>query len=755
MRKRRKLSELEILFILLILVLFTNLIFKNKTTIENIFTKKSELNVPKEAGKKKPEIGDIVYYNHKAAYGVPESKLKTNLEKGNASTPGSGINEKQEFDAKNQKTSWRIWEIKEDADGKIEKVIIVSTTPILKAQYAGDGISSIWHEHNMHKLASILGYGYGAKKDASENFKYKVGSMLINAPDMLEGDKGDWHIGKNGIEPSAARALILKDVEDKLGINEQKIKDGYSGIIKYRDISRWQGWPYRKRVIIPREYVPQRDLEIEGEKQNWTGGDKTLAKFPNNEYIIEEQYYSWKEKDITEDNIPDVRYKEILFNKLENIDSDNWDNPEALTLATNRTWVVGKGKNINFSMPYINQTGIYSVSELGLYLDSTGWINGPYKSYLRALVTLQPDLEYHEVPDEDNAWDIQIPELKEKTIEIEIKNLENLDIEPKITLVQDGRKIDTKKENGKYVADATYEVGIKRYGTGDDAEFKEGPHGAKYNVEITGVPEGYEYKIIGKDEKEIDISENTSKDYEVVVYPKPIKHSVNIEYVGGENDAENFSITGDIVIKSGELEAGKKEDVTLKIGKNLVEVDDVDLFNKDTNTVGEITDIIFIKYNPDENSHTAEYNPDTKKMIVTYVPNNKNISISVEEDSKKYLANISEIKLKLVCGKEEIPVILKPDKNNKFDTNILVPERDKSGNLIEYTLEKDGALIGYLVKVNGYKISLKPILKLPHTGAELNPKNIVIICLVIHLINSSFKSRRKSNFEFKTYSIIK
>lgn len=321
--------------------------------------------------------------------------------------------------------------------------------------------------------------------------------------------------------------------------------------------------------------------------------------------------------------------------------------------------------------------------------------------------------------------------------------------------MQDGKKIDTKKENGKYVADATYEEGIKRYGTGDDAEFKEGPHGAKYNVEITGVPEEYEYKIIGKDGKEIDISENTSKEYEVVVYPKPIKHSIDIEYVGGTDDKENFFVTGDIVIKSGELEVGKKEDVTLKIGENLVEVDNVDLFNKDTNTVGEITDIIFIKYNPDENLHTAEYNPDTKKMIVTYVPNNKNISISVEEDSKKYLANISEIKLKLVGGEKEIPVILKPDKNNKFDINIPVPERDDSGSPIIYTLEKDGALTGYLVKVNGYKISLKPILKLPYTGAELTPKNIAIFCLGIYLINLSFKIRRKSNFEFKSSSIIK
>lgn len=425
MKKRRKISDLEILFILLILAVFTNLIFKNKTTIENIFTKKSEFTAPKEAGKKKPEIGDIVYYNHKAAYGVPESKLKTNLEKGNASTPGSGMNEKQEFNAKDQKTTWRIWNI----DEVTGEVTIVSTTPILKAQYAGDGISSIWHEHNMHKLASILGYGYGAKKDASENFKYKVGSMLINAPDMTEGDKGDWYIGKNGIEPSASRALTLKDVEDKLGINEQKIKDGYGGIIKYKKIGGKQGWNYREKVKTPAKYIPQRDLEIESEKQNWAGGDKNLAKFVNdNKYIIEEQYYFWEEQDITEDNIPDIRYKKMLFSKLENIDLDNWDNPEVLTLATNKTWVVGIGKNINFSMSCIDPKGIYSVSQLGLYLDNTPWEGAKYQSYLRALVTLQPNLEYHEAPDEDNAWDIQIPELKEKTIEIEIKNLEGLDI---------------------------------------------------------------------------------------------------------------------------------------------------------------------------------------------------------------------------------------------------------------------------------------------------------------------------------------
>ena len=188
------------------------------------------------------------------------------------------------------------------------------TAKNLKRFYTRGAVGHIWWEHNAHKVASIFGYGEGADTNATQGTKYKVGSGIDDAPDMTEGDKGEWKIGEepqDKINISAARSLTLTEVEEKLGITKEKINDPANGFRKrmYLDAPY-----YGDQATTSMTYVVQRN--IGSSNQDWSGGDKLKGKAKNKGYKMTNRDYSWGGYNWEENPIPETKYKDMLFNGI-------------------------------------------------------------------------------------------------------------------------------------------------------------------------------------------------------------------------------------------------------------------------------------------------------------------------------------------------------------------------------------------------------------------------------------------------------
>ena len=310
-KARKKISIINILFLVLILSLISRLVFKNRENFKNIFTKKNKIKASQASTAADLNIGDIVYYDHKRAVKKEdEVKQKVTIPVGNSKTPGSGSYQSgnQTFNAKDYNTTWRVWD--KLSDGRV-MLLSNRTVPYedsaknLKRFNTYGAVGHIWWEHNTHKISSIFGYGEGADTNATKEFAYKVGSGIDDAPDMTalndptdetKGYKSDWKIGgkypeyeKDKINISGARSLTLPEVEDKLEITSDKIKSGFG------DIEIGNNWhiPYgtkKENTTIP--YVAQRD--VDSPDQDWTGGDRLKGKAKNKipGYAMTARYYN-------------------------------------------------------------------------------------------------------------------------------------------------------------------------------------------------------------------------------------------------------------------------------------------------------------------------------------------------------------------------------------------------------------------------------------------------------------------------------
>ena len=253
------------------------MIFKNKENLKNILTKTNKQKAEQTYSGKDLKEGDIVYYNHEITkpegkneyVPVDQNKLTVKLPNGSAKYPGTGNGNEQTYTAKDQKTVWRVWDINKTTG----EVTLISETLLGFDRKAAIGY--IWEEYNMHKVASTFGHGYGANINTSftnstsrePNFTYKVGSGLENT-----GDTAHWKIGeepeneiKEKITKSGTRALTLDDVEEKLNITDETIKN--------KTTSTYVDSNYGK-IMGTNISFPQR--EVEGLTQNWE--DKTIAK---------------------------------------------------------------------------------------------------------------------------------------------------------------------------------------------------------------------------------------------------------------------------------------------------------------------------------------------------------------------------------------------------------------------------------------------------------------------------------------------
>ena len=359
--KRIKINLLSILIILLAFSLLFSLIFKNKESLKNILTKTNKQKTEQSYSGKDLKEGDIVYYNHEITkpegkneyVPVDQNKLTVKLPNGSAKYPGTGNGNEQTYTAKDQKTVWRVWDINKTTG---EVTLISETLPKFDRKAA---IGYIWEEYNMHKVASTFGHGYGANKNTSftnstsrnPNFTYKVGSGLENT-----GDTARWKIGEEPgdiekITKSGTRALTLDDLEEKLNMTDETIKNGTT--------SSYVESNYGK-IMSTNISFPQR--EVEGLTQNWA--DKTIAKASKQDVKAKNRYYYWRKN-----KIPETKHKKLLWNYT----SNNWQGP---CLAT--TTLHSDSSYVSFFRAHVDYDGLSSYGNIVVYADSGGDWNEYY-----------------------------------------------------------------------------------------------------------------------------------------------------------------------------------------------------------------------------------------------------------------------------------------------------------------------------------------------------------------------------------------
>lgn len=746
-RKNKKIIKSIIIKILLILITIFIIfiqIFERKKELLKIFNIKNiNQKVEQKYSSKDLKIGDLVFYNSRPSgnYGLNDNTMNLTFEKGSASVPGIGINEKLVLNENNMYIAGcgTVWDIYEDGtvellfndfnlycdEEMLEKISYVFTT---------NSISALWFEHNMHKLISLFGYGYGAKKDATNDFKYMVGSKISGAPDMSEGDKGIWSIGKNGIDPSGARGLTREDIEKKLGITEEHI---------LKNVDNYDEKKYHEIIPVISENILQRN--IKSSNQGYVDEKTGLAK--NNNYKMKrENYYLYK-------NIPNNIYSNILFTK------------ELTTLSTMICKVDYSGKYISWDVGIIFKMQI----DMGNTYAGTVMIGReekielyPYRNInvpTAFIVYLEPDLTYSEIIKDNGEKCFEVEKIKKEDVNVKF-NIKNYCKDYKNKLQISADKVNKSRiESEKLFYEAEflensedkeiYNINMKKF-SGFKRENKDNQsvfsNMENVNDLLIKLPDDYDFKIIGIDDKRIDLDK--SLEYDIVVFPKSFKYTVNVKYEGGENDP-NFKIKGNLKLIS-DNQVLKEQKVELKRDIKLVHFNNIDIFNYNTNQLKKIK-LVFEKAYTDLSKHEVKITENN--INVKYVPNNRNIEIKAlfKNNDSKYL---DEIELNLMNNDKIISNIIL-DKKNNFKTNISVLERDNLGNVINYKIRKKSLNEGFITKVDGFNVILTPILKLPLTGTNLLISNLMIISIICLILGISMRNKNKMKKILKDYNIIK
>lgn len=780
-RKKYKISQFLICLILLIILIVP---FKNEVFLLNPISKSLKLKAePPEIGEVgKPEIGDVVYYNQLFAEDVRDEKYqKAVIPKGDAKNPGWGgdLFDWDEWTqnnwSENKKkhvfrdkivhttsnpdertnsgdTTWRVWDILPDGS-----YVLISNKLVSNIKIQGP-VGYLWWEHTAHFIASTYGYGFGANTKATKDFEYSVGSKIDNAPDMIEGDKGIWHIGQNGIPVSGSRSLTIEDVEEKLGIDEEKINIGYMNIRIDGDV----GQKYNQKIEIRSNFIPQRDIgsknqDMDENIQSWmyTRDDKS--------YTTRTKSWILNQNDINFENLDEenkkknpnlLKYKSMLFdNRL-----TEGGHP---FLANTGLMVFGKGKKFTIGAAYVSQ----SSSRLGFVspdaaiastYDGVSYLGDPIPdrfSYIYVLTYLKPNLVFeraaidpkYELPEGLKAWDIKI-EKNKKDINFIVnnyakENAQNLNIDLEKEIVEKDIAEETKIEKIEFkgINEGKEKYGTKliKYSGGtrkyniDDAKFN--PIDNKYKLSISNLPSSYDFKIIDRKneenkegKKEVDLRNDinnmvgdTGYEYDLIVFPKNKDISIPVVYEGGKEDP-NFEVNGNIKVTTGDPELDqmlsdelKNKAVTLKNGVDSIYLKDIPLFNHLKNELTTIK-IEFTKNETDKGKHVvtvedksegADVPLEEKYQIkVKYEPDKINIKATLTDDTETNLKDLDMYLVSKVDGK----TLKKKEIKIKLDGTILdadgnalepLNKTTNDGEKITYSVEKKQILLGNVIEI--------------------------------------------------------
>ena len=673
-------------------------------------------------------IGDIIKYNHKDVLSIEDGRknieginaLKTTIEKGTASIPGSSY--KQDFDASKIDTNWHVWGV----DEVTGDVIIVSDSV---APFRTKGaIDYIWYEHNMHKIASIFGHGKGAKK---KEFTYKVGSQLEDT-----GDTATWKTGIDGIpltSPkgipeirtkdglkdivvplSGARPLRTEDIEKAFGWTESIIKT-YSKF--YKNTSTGYGGVYTKNI-----YFPQRDTG--SSTQQWA--DKNIAKATKKDIKGKNGYYH-----ITKSNVPENTYKNILW---------DWNG--------NKTYQLGQvgldvySSAVDFSGGMVGSDRFYSARNDFVYANTDGtWSESDFAIPSRVAAFLSSsDIVYRKTNDvgvhQEPVWDIELKNNPTKNIKINMKNEfgENL-IGIKLNLGVDG-VIPVLSRMNVHINSGSVDIF-----NGTNIIMKDN----KYKMEVLGLPTNADYKIISKYGGDHELTQDIvsfgkeNLEYDILIYRKDGDYVVPVTYDEGAENDEGFSLSGKIKLMDGENLVDTLG-VTLKKGNTEFKFTDVKYFVN-----GKFKNYA-IKYEGEGNVKV-----DGNALNVKYTPPKKNYNIKAEFIFDKTL-DIVPVELH-ANGKKLKDIELLKSKDYIHVENL--PERDaKSGKEITYTIKKGNIPSGYITEISGLTIIIRPVLTLPMSGSD-SIKMVGITAGICTMLGLGVRAKNKLIVFFKKYEIMK
>ena len=654
------------------------------------------------------QIGDIVKYDHKATGVKIEDKrlanlvdnqdlLKTTIEKGTASTPGSTY--KQDFDANKIDTNWHVWGV----DEVTGDVIIVSDSVAPFRTKAA--IDYIWYEHNMHKIASIFGHGKGTKK---KEFTYKVGSQLEDT-----GDTVTWKTGTNGVPLSGSRPLRTEDIEQAFGWTESTIKtdnkftknsSGY-GVIKTNNI-----------------YFPQRDTG--NSTQQWA--DKSIAKAAKQDVKGKDGWYY-----INKPDVPENTYKNILW---------DWNG--------NGTYQLGQvGLDVYSYYVYFRRGMVYSGSfdsadNYFVYADAGGsWYEygSTYPGRVAAFLS-SSDIVYRKSSavgaHQEPVWNIELKSPTTKNIKVNMKNEYGKNLS--------GVKFNLSVDGGSSVLSRTnlnINSGSVNTFNGSNVVMKDN----KYKMEVLGLPTGADYKIISKYEGDHELTQDIVSfgkedlEYDILIYRKDGDYVVPVTYDEGAKNDEGFSLEGKIKLMDGK-KAIKTLKVTLKKG----------------NTEFKFTDVKYFVDSKFKN-YTIEYEGEGDVKVVgnalnvKYTPPKKNYNIKAEFIFDKTL---DRVPIKLYADGKPLKDIDLLKSEDYIHVENLAERDDKSGKEITYTIQKGNIPSGYITEISGLTIIIRPVLTLPMSGSD-SIKMLGITAGICTILGLGVRAKNKLIVFFKKYEMMK
>ena len=669
------------------------------------------------------KIGDIVKYDHKDVLSIEDSRknieginvLKTTIEKGTASVPGSSY--KQDFDANKIDTTWHVWGV----DEVTGDVIIVSDSV---APFRTKGaIDYIWYEHNMHKIASIFGHGKGAK---NKIFEYKVGSQLEDT-----GDTATWKTGIEGISLTSPQGI--PGITTKEGLKEIVVPLSGARPLRTEDIEKAFGWTesiiktdvnFNKSsstgyglISTKNIHFPQRDTGTS--TQQWA--DKNIAKAVKKYVKVKDGWYYIKKP-----YVPKNTYKNIL-----------WDWNE------NKTYQLGQvGLQVipyiaYFGIGAVGSSGFTSVSNFFVIANSDGdWIeyDNTYPFCVAAFLS-SSDIIYRKTNDvgvhQEPVWNIELKNNPIKNIKVNMKNEFGKNLSGvKFNLNAEAGTSLLSRSNLSVNSGSVYSFNQSGVVMKDN----------KYKMEVLGLPTGADYKIISKYEGTHELTQDIvsfgkeNLEYDIVIYRKEGDYPVSVTY------DEGFSLDGKIKLMDGG-KAIKTLGVTLKKGNTEFKFTDVKYFVN-----GKFKNYT-IKY---EGEGEDDVSAVGNGLNVKYTPPKKNYTIKAEFIFDKTI--------------DTVPVELHA--NGKFLKNINLlksadyitvenlPERDDSGNPITYTIKKGNIPSGYITEISGLTITIRPVLTLPMSGSD-SIKLVGITAGICTILGFGVRLKNKLIIFFKKYEIMK
>ena len=695
----------------------------NKSTSSTEKIWKINVQTPPSTSKSLPQgmqIGDIVKYNHKDVLRIEDgrkniaeiSTLKTIIKKGTASIPGSTY--KQDFDANKIDTNWHVWGV----DEVTGDVIIVSDSVAPFKTYGA--IDYIWYEHNMHKIASIFGYGKGTKK---KKFEYKVGSQLEDT-----GDTATWKTGIDGIpltRPkgipgittkerlkdivvplSGARPLRTKDIEKAFSWTESIIKRDS----KFKKATRYGG------IYTIKIHFPQRDTA-------WV--NKNIVKAAEQDVRAKFGHY-W----INKSNVPENNYKNVLWdwNSNSSYQLGQVGLDVSLSEFDFRRGMVGSD-DFNSANGDFVRAGINS-----FWYEDGNTMPGRVLAFLSS-----SDIIYRKTNDvgahQEPVWDIELKNNPSKNIKVNMKNEYGKNLSGvKFNLGVDGGASVLSRANLNINSGTVYSFNQS------NVVMKANKH----KMEVLGLPDGAGYGIISKYgnvhelTQDIVSFEKEDLEYDILIYRKDGDYVVPVTYEGGKND-EDFSLSGKIKLMDGQNIVKTLKDVTLKSGNNEFKFTDVKYFVN-----GKFKNYT-IKYEGEGNVSVIG-----NGLKVKYTPPKKNYTIKAEFIFDKTL--------------DTVPVELHADGKFKKDINLLkskdyihvenLPARDDSGKVITYTIKKGNIPSGYITEISGLKIIIRPVLTLPMSGSD-SIKLVGITAGICIALGAMGRFKNKLIIFFKKYEIMK